>query len=73
MLGWAMPAPARASYRQALGFDDATWVRGRGWALQQAVFFIPYYQDTIPAAVAAARERLDAILGDSGLGGCPWP
>lgn len=69
MLGWAMPAPARADYRQALGFDDATWARGRGWALQQAVFFIPYYEKTIPTAVAAAWRRLEAILADSEAGG----
>jgi aminoglycoside phosphotransferase (APT) family kinase protein len=69
MLGWAMPAPARAAYRKALRFDDATWARGRGWALQQAVFFVPYYEMTIPTAVAAARRRLEAILADSLAGG----
>lgn len=69
MLGWAMPAPARAGYRQALAFDEASWARGRGWALQQAVFFIPYYAKTIPTAVAAARWRLEAILADAVSGG----
>lgn len=69
MLGWAMPPPARAAYRQALGFDEATWARGRGWALQQAVFFIPYYARTIPTAVAAARSRLEAILAEARAGG----
>ena len=62
MLGWSMPARARAVYRSALGFDDATWARGRGWALQQAALFIPYYAETIPAGVAAARSRLEAVL-----------
>jgi aminoglycoside phosphotransferase (APT) family kinase protein len=62
MLAWAMPPDARSAYRAALEFDDATWVRGRGWALQQAVQFIRYYAETIPDGVAAARRRLDALL-----------
>jgi aminoglycoside phosphotransferase (APT) family kinase protein len=64
MLAWAMPPDARAVYRAELGIDDATWARGRGWALQQAVHFIPYYAETIPDAVAAAKHRLDALLND---------
>jgi hypothetical protein len=28
------------------------------------VQFIPYYADTIPDGVAAARRRLDAVLSD---------
>jgi aminoglycoside phosphotransferase (APT) family kinase protein len=28
-----MPAGSRAVFRDALGVDDATWTRGRGWAL----------------------------------------
>ena len=62
MLAWAMPPGARAVYRAALGFDDATWARGRGWALEQAALFIPYYAQTIPDAVTAARLRLRALL-----------
>jgi aminoglycoside phosphotransferase (APT) family kinase protein len=65
MLVWAMPAPARVAYREALGVDDATWARGRGWALQQAALFIPYYARTIPDGVAAARRRLTTILRDA--------
>ena len=64
MLAWAMPPEARAVYRAELRIDDATWARGRGWALQQAVQFIPYYAETIPDGVAAARFRLEAILND---------
>jgi hypothetical protein len=28
--------------------------------------FIPYYAETIPDGVAAARRRLDAVLADDG-------
>lgn len=66
MLGWALPAEARLAYRQALGLDDAAWARGRGWTIEQAVAFIPYYERTIPDGVAAARRRLRAVLDDLG-------
>ena len=69
MLAWAMPSEARLAYRSALGVDDATWARGRGWTLQQAVTFIPYYARTIPDGVAAARRRLDAVLRDERVPG----
>jgi len=62
MLAWALPSAARAAYRDALGVDDATWRRGRGWVIEQAASFIAYYRDTIPDGVALARARLDAVL-----------
>lgn len=64
MLAWAMPPEARVEYRRELGMDDPTWARGKGWTLQQAVLFIPYYARTIPDGVEAARRRLDAVLED---------
>jgi len=64
MLAWAMPPDARSTYRAALNIDEATWARGRGWALQQAAQFIPYYAETIPGGVAAARRRLAALLNE---------
>jgi len=45
--------------------DDAAWARGRGWAIEQAAHFIPYYATTIPAGVTAARARLEAVLADA--------
>jgi aminoglycoside phosphotransferase (APT) family kinase protein len=65
MLAWAMPAEARARFRALLDMDDAAWARGRGWAIEQSVHFIPYYAATIPAGVAAARARLEALLTDA--------
>lgn len=64
MLGWALPADARAVYRRELGLDDATWARGAGWTIEQTAAFIPYYERTIPDGVAAARRRLRAVLDD---------
>ena len=57
-----LPAGAREAYRQALGVDDATWERGRGWAIVQAVVALPYYVHTNPVMAATARDTLAAVL-----------
>ncbi|MFL6124136.1 aminoglycoside phosphotransferase family protein [Actinophytocola sp.] len=59
-----LPAPARRAFRDALGTDDDTWRRGRGWALSIAVIQLPYYQHTNPVLAANARHVLDEILAD---------
>jgi aminoglycoside phosphotransferase (APT) family kinase protein len=62
MLAWSLPANARRIYRRTLGFDDATWARGRGWVVEQTVFFIPYYAKSLPLAVDQAMRRLEQAL-----------
>ncbi|MGW4497946.1 aminoglycoside phosphotransferase family protein [Micromonospora sp. NPDC004336] len=57
-----LPPHARESYRRALGVDDATWARGRGWALVQAIGALFYYVDTNPVMADTARHTLDAVL-----------
>ncbi len=37
---------------------------GRGWALSVALIALPYYQDTNPVIVAAARHTIDEVLAD---------
>ena len=65
MLAWSLPSDARRHYRRALGFDDDTWARARGWVVEQAVFFIPYYAKSLPLAVDQAMRRLnEALLPD---------
>jgi len=58
---------SREAYREAVGFDDATWARGRGLALSTATVALPYYRDTLPQraedAVAVIREVLAAVEG----------
>ena len=53
---------ARERYRAALDVDDATWARGRGWALSVALIALPYYRDTNPALVAQSWRTLRAVL-----------
>lgn len=61
---WALfSGESRDVFRTALPFDEATWARGRGWALT-AVGAIPYYRDTNPAIVAEARHVIDEVLAD---------
>jgi aminoglycoside phosphotransferase (APT) family kinase protein len=55
-------ARAHAVFREAMGVDDATWERGRGWAIVQAVVALPYYVETNPAMAETARRTLAALV-----------
>jgi aminoglycoside phosphotransferase (APT) family kinase protein len=64
-IAWTLfPPDARGAYRDALGVDDATWERGKGWALT-GVFGISYYRDTNPTLVANVIRGIEAVLADS--------
>jgi aminoglycoside phosphotransferase (APT) family kinase protein len=54
----------RRRFRAALGVDDASWLRGRGWALYQAVSALPYYWDTNPGMIRQASRALAEVLAD---------
>jgi aminoglycoside phosphotransferase (APT) family kinase protein len=64
MFAWSLPSHARRTFREAVEFDDATWARARGWVVEQTIFYIPYYRETLPRAVDQAKERLQAALGE---------
>jgi aminoglycoside phosphotransferase (APT) family kinase protein len=57
--------PAREVFRRNLGVDDATWLRGRAWALS-LTFMIWYYWVTMPQrrtrSIAVGRN----VLADAG-------
>jgi aminoglycoside phosphotransferase (APT) family kinase protein len=57
---------ARDVFRDALHVDDATWLRARGLALQQALLIIPYYARTNPEFVATAMRTVRRVLDDAG-------
>ena len=62
---WTMfTRPGRTAYREALGVDDATWERARGYALTQAALIVPYYEHTNPEFTAMARRTLGMVLED---------
>jgi aminoglycoside phosphotransferase (APT) family kinase protein len=61
-----LPADARPAFRDALGADDATWRRGRGWALSVALIQLPYYARRNPPLAANARHVIAEVLADHG-------
>ncbi len=67
MIAWSLFAgESREVFRAALDVDDATWIRGRGHAMSQAVIFIPYYRHTNPVGVDYAQRMLTEIMKDFG-------
>lgn len=65
MIAWGLfSGESRDVFRTALAVDDATWARGRGHALSQALIFIPYYLNTNPVGVDNARHAIAEILAD---------
>jgi aminoglycoside phosphotransferase (APT) family kinase protein len=59
-----LPAGVRNIFRAALQVDDATWARGRGWALAMALVQLPYYRNTNPVLAANARHVIHEVLAD---------
>ncbi len=55
---------SRMRYRAELQVDDASWLRGRGWALFQAVMALPYYWDTNSGMIRQASQALAQVLAD---------
>jgi len=66
MVAWTMfDAAHRAVYRDALGFvDDATWLRGRAWAVSAALQALPYYRHTNPDIMARSWRTVAAVTAD---------
>lgn len=56
---------SRTRYRNELQVDDASWLRGRGWALCQAVVALPYYWDTNPGMIRQASHALAQVLAEN--------
>lgn len=56
---------SRLRFRAELEADDSSWLRGRGWALYQAISALPYYWDTNPGIVAQAAHALREVLADT--------
>ncbi|AQG79388.1 aminoglycoside phosphotransferase family protein [Spirosoma montaniterrae] len=65
-IAWTfLPAPSRRLFRTELSPDDATWARGRGWALWKALITLREHLQTGNAAkISEARHTLEAIIGE---------
>lgn len=54
----------RDAFRAALGLDDATWARGRGWALWKGLITLAEHIHTSPSEAGRARGVIDEVLAD---------
>ena len=66
IVAWSvLSSNTRDIFRRTLAVDDATWMRGRGWALSIALIILPYYHSTNPGLVAVANRMINEIIADS--------
>jgi aminoglycoside phosphotransferase (APT) family kinase protein len=68
MVAWkVLSADTRDSFRTTVTIDGATWARGRGWALSQALMALAYYTlETNAVLVLEAERWLAEVLADLG-------
>lgn len=65
---WTLLEPAaRSTFRSRADVDDATWARGRGWALSIALVALPYYVHTDSRMTAWARYAIEQAVDDAPL------
>jgi aminoglycoside phosphotransferase (APT) family kinase protein len=57
-----LSADPRDVFRSSLSVDDATWARGRGWALSVALIALPYYRGTNPVFADLMAQMIDEVL-----------
>jgi aminoglycoside phosphotransferase (APT) family kinase protein len=65
MVAWTLlTAQTRPIFRARVQVDDATWARGRGWALTFGIVAMPYYQTSNPQLARIAARAVDEVLTD---------
>jgi aminoglycoside phosphotransferase (APT) family kinase protein len=65
VVAWeVLDPPAREVFRRHVGVDDATWLRGRAWALSISLM-IWYYWTTMPDRRASRVAVLRNVLADA--------
>ena len=74
MAAWLyLSAATRDVFRAVLQVDDATWARGRGWALSVGLIALPYYQTSNPVLAGIARNAINETLADHAEGNSGSP
>ena len=61
---WTFTGAARDAYRDAVGYDDATWRRACGWALGPSLTGIDYYRHTFPRMAEHGRRMVRAVIAE---------
>lgn len=65
MVAWNLfSGEAREAFRAALAVDEATWARGRAWALSVGLIALPYYRKTNPVLANISRTAIEQVLAD---------
>ncbi|MFI2739734.1 aminoglycoside phosphotransferase family protein [Streptomyces sp. NPDC018711] len=65
MPAWSLlTADTRPLFREASRVDDATWARGRGWALCWGLVTEHYYREKNPVLAAVAHRTWSEALAD---------
>lgn len=64
-----LPPEVVPAFRDALGLDDAAWLRGRGWVLQPNISGMVYYEKTAPRMAESCRRTVELVLADFRTGG----
>jgi aminoglycoside phosphotransferase (APT) family kinase protein len=59
-----LDAGSRAIFREVVDVDDATWARGRGWAISLALGTFPYYLHTNPTLTSIAWHSIEQVFQD---------
>ena len=69
VVAWeVLDPPAREVFRDLVGVDEATWLRGRAWALSLALM-IGYDWTTMPGRRASRVAIMRNVLADAGVPG----
>lgn len=55
---------SRDAFRAALGVDEGTWARGRGWTLWKALITLAGYLDTNSSEARESRRVIEEVLVD---------
>ena len=55
---------SRRVFKERLPADEATWIRGRGWAIWKAMIVLVDELDTDPGSAAVTMNVIDQILAD---------
>ncbi|NQX58268.1 aminoglycoside phosphotransferase family protein [Paenibacillus qinlingensis] len=65
MVAWTFLTPeSRKHFRALLTVDEATWSRGRGWALSFGLIAYTYYIDKNPGLAAISLRTIDEVLSE---------
>ncbi len=65
IIAWSLlPAKSRRMFRTALEVDEATWMRGRGWALSISLIALAYYLNSNPVLANISRHTIEEVLAD---------